>query len=66
MHTRKAGKKTGSPLPPAEADLVSESGKEMKGPHKAQRSRQTRAPKTTPAWALPRSKAEATSGEIHA
>lgn len=64
--TRKAGKKTGSPLPPAEADLVSESGKEMKGPHKAQRSRQTRAPKTTPAWALPRSKAEATSGEIHA
>lgn len=64
--TRKAGKKTGSPLPPADADLVSESGKKMDGPYKAQRPRQTRAPKTTPAWALPRSKEEATSGEIHA
>lgn len=64
--TRKAGKKTGSPLPPADADLVSGSGKTIQGPYKAQRPRQTRALKTTPAWALPRSKEEATSGEIHA
>ncbi|KAL2281923.1 hypothetical protein FJTKL_11198 [Diaporthe vaccinii] len=66
LDTRKAGKKTGSPLPPADVDLVSESGKKMDGPYKAQRPRQTRAPKTTPAWALPRSEEEATSGEIHA
>lgn len=58
--TRKAGKKTRSPLPPADADLVSESGKKMRGPYKAQRPRQTRALETTPAWALPRSAEEAT------
>lgn len=58
--TRKAGKKTRSPLPPADADLVSESGKRMRGPYKAQRPRQTRALKTTPAWALPRTAEEAT------
>ncbi|KAG6362361.1 hypothetical protein INS49_010591 [Diaporthe citri] len=58
--TRKAGKKRGSPLPPADADLVSESGKKTKGPYKAQRPRQTRALKTTPAWVLPRSGQEAT------
>lgn len=46
-----------SPLPPADADFVSERGK---GSYKAQGPKQRRAQKTTPAWVQPRSAEEAT------
>lgn len=64
--THKAGKQTSSPLPPADADFVSEGGEKTKGPYKGQRSKQRRALKTTPAWVLPRTAKEATSDELHA
>lgn len=59
---RKVGGQTRSPLPPSDADFVSEGGEKMKG----QRPKQRRAPKPTPAWVLPRSAQQATSGELHA
>lgn len=64
--TRKAGKQRSSPLPPAEADFVLEGGEKMKGSYNGQRSKQRRALKATPAWVLPRTAKEATSGELHA
>lgn len=60
--TTEAGKRTSSPLPPAD---VPEQGKRMNGSYKAQRYKQARASKATPAWAEPRIVKGATTAEIH-
>lgn len=60
--TTKAGKRTRSPLPPAD---VLEQGKRMKGSYKEKRPKQARVSKATPAWVEPRIVKGATTAEIH-
>lgn len=60
--TTKAGKRTRSPLPPAD---VLEQGKRMKGSYKEKRLKQARVSKATPAWVEPRIVKGASTAEIH-